>query len=177
MKKLILSLLVVTAFVAAPVSLFAETLLSDDATGTAKASIVTTISLSNETSEGTSGDAAYLDFGSISTTGAGTVTITPANAVSTTGDVTLITSSRNPASFTVTGTPGADFSVSIADPDITLTSDAGSMEVTGLNASIDAGIVGASGETTFTVGGVLNVGGTQADGTYTGTFVVNVAYN
>ncbi len=119
---------------------------------------------------------ASMDFGTLSPTGtAGTVTVTPASARSSV-NVDLLGGMPAAASFDVTGAPGAAYSILPLSP-ADLTSPGGDT-MTVINFLDDAPsptLVG--GSDTFNVGATLNVGATQAAGTYSGTFDVTVNYN
>ncbi len=138
------------------------------ATKTAKVTIFAPISISS------SGD---MDFGTMLTTGtAGTVTVTPAGARSSV-DVDLFAGTPAAASFDVTGRVGQAYSITFPS-NATLTSGANTMTMD--TFTHDAGgspQLSGSGSDTFNVGATLNVGATQASGTYSGTFSVTVNYN
>ena len=142
--------------------------------GTVQATIDVTATLAAPISISSSGD---MDFGTMVTTGiAGTVTVTPAGARSSV-DVDLLGGVPSAASFDVTGEGNANYSIAFSSP-ATLSSGSNSMTVdtftddAGVNPKLPAG-----GSDTFNVGATLNVGATQAAGTYSGTFAVTVNYN
>ena len=117
-----------------------------------------------------------MDFGTMSTTGtAGTVTVTPAG-VRTSVNVDLFGGVPSAASFDVTGDPGANYSITFPSS-ATLTSGGDTMTVDTFkhDAGVTPTLVG--GSDTFNVGATLNVGATEADGTYSGTFDVTANYN
>ena len=118
-----------------------------------------------------------LDFGTMVTTGtAGTVTVTPAGARSSV-NVDLLGGVPSAASFDVTGGGGANYSITLPSS-ATLSSGGNTMAVD--TFTHDAGVppnLSAGGSDTFNVGATLNVGATQAAGTYSGTFDVTVSYN
>ena len=132
------------------------------------ATILAPISISS------SGD---MDFGTMVTTGtAGTVTVTPAGARSST-DVDLLGGVPSAASFDVTGEGNANYSIAFSSPAM-LSSGGDTMTVDTFNH--DAGATPSlppGGSETFNVGATLHVGATQAAGTYSGTFSVTVNYN
>ncbi len=111
------------------------------------------------------------------TTGtAGTVTVTTAGG-RTSVDVDLLGGTPAAASFDVTGKGNANYSITFSSP-ATLTSGGNSMTVDTFNH--DAGgspTLPGGGSETFNVGATLHVGGTQAAGTYSGTFTATVNYN
>lgn len=177
MKKLILSLLVVTAFVAAPVSLFAADPTATE-TATGSASIISPIDITKT---------ADLDFGIISGTSAGTVTINAVTGAQNnpviTGDLSVIsTSAPKAAAFTVTGSGNATYAITM-DNSLTLN---GSGTATGesmistlvLDAAKVSGVgTLSSGTDNIYVGGVLTIAASQAAGSYQGSFDVTVNYN
>jgi hypothetical protein len=109
---------------------------------------------------------------------AGTVVLSPAGARSATGGVGLGSLSvTGPATFTVTGAASATYAITLPTS-ITLSSPGGSLTVTPVTSTPSlTGLLSATGQQTLAVGGTLNVAANQADGDYTGTFSVTVAYN
>lgn len=154
------------ALAAAVVGLAAFPMASEaaDATGTATASVVAPIAITQ---------AANLSFGTIAPTGtAGTVTIATGGARTST-NVDLFTSGAGSAGqFNVTGEGTSTFSTTI--PGINLVSGSDTMAATFTN---DAPSALTGGAATINVGGELAVGAAQPTGSYTGTFTVTVAYN
>ena len=145
------------------------TLTCDGFSGTkpALASIFAPISISS------SGD---MDFGTMVPTGtAGTVTVTPAGARSSV-DVDLFGGVPAAASFDVTGASGQAYSITLPSS-ATLTSGGNTMTVDTFTDDAGGTPTLAGGSDTFNVGATLNVGATQASGTYSGTFSVTVNYN
>jgi len=117
-----------------------------------------------------------MDFGTMVTTGtAGTVTVTPAGARSSV-NVDLLGGVPSAASFDVTGEPGQVYSITLPSP-ATLTSGGNTMTVDTFNHDAGATPTLAGGSDTFNVGATLNVGATQAAGTYSDTFSVTANYN
>ncbi len=118
-----------------------------------------------------------MDFGTMVTTGtAGTVTVTPAGARSSV-NVDLLGGVPSAASFDVTGEGNANYSITFPSS-ATLTSGANTMTID--TFTDDAGAspkLPPGGSETFNVGATLNVGATQAAGTYSCTFSVTVNYN
>lgn len=175
MKKFIISLLIVAAFVAIPVSVFAQTDFSANDNGTARARIVTPISLTNVDD---------LDFGSILTTVAGTVIVDPdaAGSLNALSTLTPGTSTAS-AEFTVEGSANATYTITLPGA-LTLTPELG----TGVNTTVitvdpfssnvtSGGKLSDAGTETIYIGGTLNVPATPMADNYTGTFNVTVAYN
>jgi len=117
-----------------------------------------------------------MDFGTMSTTGtAGTVTVTPAG-VRTSVNVDLFGGTPAAASFDVTGEGSSTYSITLPSS-ATLTSGGDTMSVDTFNHDAGASPTLAGGSDTFNVGATLNVGATQAGGTYSGPFTVTVNYN
>lgn len=173
MKKFIISLLIVAAFVAIPVSVFAQFSANDD--GTARARIVTPISITNVDD---------LDFGSILTTVAGTVIVNP-DAAGTLNALSTLTPGSETASaqFNVVGSPNATYTVTLPGV-LTLAPALG----TGVNTTVITvdpfsssvttnGLLSASGTQTIYIGGTLNVPVSPMADNYTGSFTVTVDYN
>jgi hypothetical protein len=155
-------------------SIFSQNTLAAMATGTSSATIVAPLSIAANLP---------LAFGKLDASGAaGTVVISAAGLRSKTGGVVLVTagSVQGAASFDVTGTPSATYSISLPATAVTLTSGANSMTVgtfVSNPAAGGGGTLSAGGTETIGVGGTLNVGSAQAPGLYSGTFNVTVDYN
>jgi hypothetical protein len=119
---------------------------------------------------------ADMEFGTMLTTGtAGTVTVTPAGARSSV-NVDLFGGVPSAASFDVTGESGQIYSI-ILPSSATLTSGGDTMTVDTFTDDAGASPTLVGGSDTFNVGATLNVGATQAAGTYSGTFAMTVNYN
>lgn len=173
MKKFIISLLIVAAFVAIPVSVFAQFTANDD--GTARARIVTPISITNVDE---------LDFGSIMTNVAGTVIVDPDASGTLNVSSTLSPGSATAsAQFDVAGSPNATYTVTLPGA-LTLTPELGSavnttvITVDPFSSNVNSGgKLSDVGTETIYIGGTLNVPATPMADNYTGTFNVIVAYN
>lgn len=114
---------------------------------------------------------------------AGTITISPYGAVSTTGELgtdmaVAQSTAKSAASFTVNGMPGVQFSASGVST-VTISNGAAKMTIGQftISSSFSGGQIGSNGTTTFTIGGTLTASAGQAAGTYSGTFPITVAYN
>ncbi len=120
---------------------------------------------------------ASMDFGTMTPTGtAGTVTVTPAG-VRTSVNVDLFGGTPAAASFSVTGEPGQAYFITLPSS-ATLSSGGDTMTIDTFTDDAGASpVLGIGGSDTFNVGATLNVGATQAAGTYSGTFSVTVNYN
>ncbi|MHB1047194.1 MAG: DUF4402 domain-containing protein [Thermoanaerobaculia bacterium] len=143
---------------------------SASASATATATIITPITLTNTTA---------LQFGNVvASTTAGTIVVSAAGARSWTGGATGISGlTVSAAAFTVGG--GADRTFTISLPaSTTITSGTNNMTVDTFTSSLGASsTLDGTGAAALAVGGTLNVGASQAAGSYTGTFSVTVAYN
>jgi spore coat protein U-like protein len=154
---------------------FATTLCAGEvsaatATSNVSASIVTAISITKT---------ADMDFADVVASGsAGTVVLSTAGARSITGGATLGNSTgAAAAAFTVSGDPASTYSISLPSS-ATITSTPNTMTVNTFTSSPSGtGTLSGGGTQALTVGATLQVGASQAQGTYTGTFDVTVAYN
>ena len=123
-----------------------------------------------------------LSFGQITRpTAAGTVVLSPAGAITTTGGVltsTAIaqTTRRGPGTFAVVGEAGRAFSVDLPTV-VILRQGTRNMRLSALRSNWTPGTVfSASRSFALSVGATLNVGANQTTGTYTGTYAVTVTY-
>lgn len=168
MKKLIVSLLVIAAFVAAPVSLFAQA--TDQAVG--KATLITPITIEWVTD---------LDFGILAASSvAGTAVVSAAAtpALTAGGGVEVINDgTASAASFSVAGENGQAFT--IAKPTtISLIGATSAATLTATLSGASTGTLSSSGVATIYVGGTLNVTENSVKDDYTSpNFDVTVAYN
>lgn len=146
--------------------------IAADATATATAQIIAPIAIAKTTD---------MHFGQVVSSGvAGTVVLTPAGGRSVTGGVTLgNATSVAAASFSVTGEGTNTYAITLPSADVTLTSGANTMTANTFTSTPSGTGTLTAGAQTLTVGATLNVGVSQASGTYvTGTaFTVTVAYN
>jgi hypothetical protein len=121
-----------------------------------------------------------LDFAQIAVNGAGTVTVgTGATPVDTCSASLVCAGTKSRGVFTVTGAPGIGVTASVQESSISIT-DGGSnsMTVDGFTLYWPTGTtLNASGNRSFDVGATLHVANGQAQGVYTGTYTVDVAYN
>ncbi|QQL48893.1 DUF4402 domain-containing protein [Mucilaginibacter ginkgonis] len=172
MKKVYLLFFIVTGFVIAG-SRSAKAQAS--ATATSTANIVTPISIAKT---------ADMAFGNLSTSGtAGTVVLTPAGSRTKTGGVTLpaTTGTVAAAAFTVSGVAAYTYAITLPSGTVTLSSGANTMTISTFTSNPGTtGTLSAGGTQTLSVGATLNVGASQAAGTYTtgaSPFTVTVNYN
>jgi spore coat protein U-like protein len=175
MKKTVFLLASLFVMMLATQQLKAQSGASASTSATAKATVVTVLSIVKNSD---------LNFGSFApgATG-GTVSVELNGSRSVTGSVTLLNQvGALRAAFTVTGKPNDRYYVKFPTDDgstsipLTGPTDAEPMKITSFvhNAT---GILNASGKETFSVGGTLAVNPNQPAGEYTGTFDVIVAYN
>jgi len=173
MKKMIFSALALVAF-ATNSNAQATTQASAEAT------IVTPISIVKDVD---------MNFGNVAVQAAtgGTVVLAtdgtrlPGGA----GGVTLpiVTGTVSAASFTVSGTAGYAYNVTLPSPSVTLTRSSGGQTMTASNFTSDpttnTGVLDATtGNQTLNVGATLNVAAGQVAGVYTcASFDVTVNYN
>lgn len=148
------------------------------ATATAAATIVSPIAISKTVD---------MNFGNVAASAvAGTVVLSPAGARSTTGGVTLpaTVGTVAAASFTVTGTAGYTYSITLPAGNTTIASGGNNMLVNTWTSNPTPTGTLVAGTSTLTVGATLNVGANQAAGAYSsdnvggsGPFTVTVNYN
>lgn len=140
------------------------------ATSNVSAAIVPAITITKNTD---------MDFAEVVAGGsAGTVVLSTAGARSATGGASLGNSTGTAAAgFTVSGDPSSTYSISLP-ASATITSAPNTMTVNTFTSSPSGtGTIGVGGTQALSVGATLQVGASQAQGTYTGTFDVTVAYN
>ncbi len=123
-----------------------------------------------------------LSFGQLTRpTAAGTVVMSPAGTITTTGGVltsTAIaqTAPRGPGTFAVVGEAGRAFSVDLPTVAI-LRQGTRNMRLSAFRSNWTPGAVFSPTRTfALAVGATLNVGANQTTGTYTGTYAVTVTY-
>ena len=168
MKKLILPLVFIfTAVVSNQVN--AQN--SAQASANAAVTLITPIAITKATD---------LEFGTfVASATPGTITMTPAGSVTTSGGVTEISGgSKSAATFTVSGEAGQSYVITLPTTDVVLSSLVEGESLT-LNAftsnPTDNGVIGTDG--TISVGGTLAVPANSKADTYTGSFDVTVNYN
>lgn len=152
----------------------ANTFAQVSATATATATIVSPIAIAKDVD---------MNFGNVAASAApGTVVLDPAGTRTAGGGVTLpaTTGTVTAAQFTVTGTPGYTYAITLPAAALTITSGGPSMTVDNWTSNpVGAGTL-AAGTSTLTVGATLNVAAGQAPGVYgipAETFTVTVNYN
>ena len=126
----------------------------------------------------------FLRFGSFTRpTAAGDITITPANVMITTGQLTAnaaipqAVNGRGPAEFDVYATSYRAF-VTLISNNITISNGAATMQVRNFtgNIGVPRTSLDVNGYYRLKIGGTLKVNANQAVGTYSGTFNVTVIY-
>ena len=153
---------------------FSATSFAQSATATATSTIVTPIAIAKTVD---------MNFGNVAVFGsAGTVVLAPAGTRSATGGVTLPATSGTiaAAEFTITGQTGYTYSITLPSTATTVTSGSNNMTVTAFTSNPDGTGTLTSGTQTLKVGATLNVGASQAAGTYVSAptgFEVKVNYN
>jgi hypothetical protein len=129
-----------------------------------------------------------LSFGTVvrPVSGSGTVTVDPTTGARTlSGSGALLATGPNAAAaratYTVTGEGGQTFSITVpATFNMTRSGGSDTIQVTLTPTATTgtlSGVLGATGTTTFGVGGAIPVSNSTASGAYSGTFNVIVAYN
>jgi hypothetical protein len=123
---------------------------------------------------------ADLDFGTLVVSGAGTAVIDPvSSAESVTGPIVTAGTAAHPAKFAATGSKNAVALIRLPKNPINVTRVGGTETMTVTDWTQDGTTnrrIPISDTFDFLVGATLNVGATQAEGTYTGTFTVTVQY-
>jgi Mat/Ecp fimbriae major subunit len=154
----------ILASTAAALGLGATSAQAATASATARAKILRQVTVTN-TSD--------LQFGTIVTAAtASTVAVSTAGA-RTCGAGLVCSGATTAAGFNITGTSGQVVTISVP-ASVTLTSGTNNMSATLTSSAATATL--ASNAASFTVGGTLSVGASQADGDYAGTFTATVDY-
>jgi len=140
---------------------------ADSVTATANASIATALSVT----EGT-----QVNFGKVApSAAAGTVVLAVGGTTTDTNVTRLSGVTAVAGAFTLAGEASATYSVTL--PASTTVDDGGnSMTVNAFTNNAGSALDGG-GAGTFNVGATLNVGASQAAGTYSGSYAVTVNYN
>jgi hypothetical protein len=150
--------------------------LSDTATGTATATVITPIAI-------TAGNDLRFGSFSVDATNGGTVSIAANGArTATASNIDLVTSTIGAATFSITGQASATYAYTVANATLSNGTPADDMVATlqGSSTSTSNGASGAltgGGTDTITVFGSLAVAAGQTEGAYSGDFDVTVAYN
>jgi hypothetical protein len=121
-----------------------------------------------------------MDFGSMSVTTAGTAVLEPnADAFSTTGGVIQVGGAPHSAEFVGAAQSSSVVNIKVPNKPSTLTRVGGTETMTVSNFTLQGQSKRALAKAQsfkFRVGGTLNVGANQVEGTYVGTFDVTVQY-
>ena len=168
MKKLLFFAVAIIGF-----SAIASAQVGVTKTATASATIVGPISLTKVTD---------LSFGNIAVNNTiGTVVLAPAGTRSRTGGVTLpvITGTVTAATFSVGGEGTSTYAITLPTTDHEIKSGSNTMTVNAFTSTPSGTGTLTAGAQTIQIGATLNVGASQATGTYTSTvpFDVTVNYN
>ena len=141
----------------------------------ATATIVTPIAITKVTD---------MNFGNVAvTTNAGTVVLPTSGPRTATGGVTLPAKDGTitAASFSVTGTADYGYTINLPSNAVTLTNtdSSATMTISNFTSSLLTGssILNGSGNSSFTVGGTLNVAAGQVAGIYTNDKAITVSVN
>jgi hypothetical protein len=141
------------------------------ANSTGKATILNSLSVVRQ---------ADLDFGELVVTGTGTAVMNPVSgATTTTGTITPTGVPGHPAQFTATGSRNSVVIIHVPNAPVTLTRVGGTETMTVSNWTLDGPVnrrIPLNNAFNFSVGGTLNVAAGQVEGTYTGSFTVQVQY-
>jgi hypothetical protein len=121
-----------------------------------------------------------MDFGFLASAATGTAVLEPnADALSTTGGTTTVGGSPHCAEFVGSALSSMVVNIKVQNQPSTLTRVGGSETMTVSNFTVQGQnkrILAQAQSFTFRVGGTLNVGASQVEGTYVGTFDVTVQY-
>ena len=180
MKKNLLSIVAITALVALPINLMAQTTVTSSAVHSS-ATIIQPIKITS------SGE---LNFGVIASSSvAGTFVLNPDGTAGTATNVTPLSGVTQAEdlkvpNFVVNGEVDYTYAITLPASNITLTSGTGetakTMTVgTFKTSKANNEVIGTltSGTDNFKVGATLAVGASQPSGVYTGTFTVTANYN
>ena len=139
-------------------------------TATATADIIAPIAIINVDSTG-------LAFGLIVPTANGTVSVAPDGSRTSTGVQVIPSSPVTAARFQVTGSANNTYSITLPTA-TTISSGGNNMTVDAFTSTPSGtGMLDGTGKQNLNVGATLHVNNNQANGHYTGTFTVAVAYN
>jgi hypothetical protein len=121
-----------------------------------------------------------LSFGAFLAGSGGTVAVGTSNNRSKSGGVFLLSQGGSAASaqFTVSGTPGAAYAISLpANGTVALTGPGADMALNGfLSSPTPLGTLSGGGSQMLSIGATLSVGSNQTPGSYSGSFNVTVTY-
>jgi hypothetical protein len=121
-----------------------------------------------------------LTFGAFLAGSGGTVVVGTSNNRSKSGGVFLLSQGGSAASaqFTVSGTPGAAYAISLpANGTVALTGPGADMALNSFVSSpTPGGTLSGGGSQLLSIGATLSVGSNQVPGSYTGSFNVTVTY-
>jgi len=136
---------------------------------TASANVITPISIAEVTA---------LDFGDVSVgVGGGDVTLAPGGGRSVTaGDAEIVAGGTNTAgTFTISGQPNKAYTLTYPAAAVDISGGVGIMDV-GTFTDNSSGVIPLAGTENFNVGATLTIGGGQAAGLYSNTYLLTVNY-
>lgn len=117
-----------------------------------------------------------IDFGSLSVDSPGTVVIDTSGVRQLTGGVLGFVSLPHAAHFDVAGCAGYTYNI-VLPTTVTLSSTSSSMSMGNfVSLPSSSGVLDSTGNQQVVVGATLNVGAAQPAGTYSGSFIVEVAF-
>jgi hypothetical protein len=167
LKKSVLKLVMVSAFVLAGAAITADSYAAT-ASSNATATVVTPIAISNTQA---------LAFGSFSTSATGqTVTISAGGARSSVGAIVVPASAATAASFNVTGSGVLTYAITLP-ASTTITNGTDTFTVNAFTSNPSGTGALTAGAQTLTVGATVTTAGTLSTGNYLGSFNVSVDYN
>lgn len=138
-------------------------------TGSIGASVITPLTLS---------ESSTLEFGQLQSSGtAGTVVIDAADGRTATGGTTLEGGTVQSGTWSVQGEPSTAYTITLPESDVVLSSGSDSMIVTDFTDSEGgSAVTDGAGTDSFSIGATLNVGADQAEGDYSGSYEITIAY-
>ena len=132
-----------------------------DFNGTATATVIVTLSISEDT---------VMNFGSLGAGPAGsTVVLDQADGVTPSGDVNIIGGGQLSGDFTITGDPSQSYTISYGPGQLDTSPASTPMNLTAINSNA-SGAIGGGGTESIIVGATLNVNGGQPAGSYSTAF-------
>ena len=144
---------ILVALVAAPLFTLPHQVFASDATGTASATVIAPIAVTQSTA---------MEFGSIAPTAAAGSIVMATDGTRSATNVDILAGTSAAAAFGVTGSGTQSYSVSLPSSAITLSDGANSMTVDAFDHDAGATPALAGGVGSFNVGATLNVGANQA---------------
>ncbi len=171
MKRRASAVLLAAALLSIPALSFAA-----PASANATATVEMGISITKYIFSMTGGD---LEFGLWSSPSAAAwVTIDPLTGTVTGNGTNVLSYAMGPAAFQVSGTPNANYAISLPAGAVTITNGTDTMSVDSWTTDVSGQqTLSAAGTAVFYVGGTLHINPFQPLGIYAGSFTVSVDYN